>query len=172
MKRFLKNHIALVLALALPILLIIGITAAVYVPRLLTPPPSYAFVYTEGHHGPCTRALEVREEMIVALSVGQGISSDRCQDYDMPPLYIYTPETDEHQSVTLEELERERIDENRRAPDGYRLVQNRGHRGIFELFGRPDEPYWHLQKGSTRHPVALDHLSSYPSPDFLGWIIE
>lgn len=175
----LTRHAALGAALALPVLLILGIIAAVYLRQLFQAPPTYALLYRVETHRPfmpgeerCRYTYRVEGGRLQAVSERGSHKSEQCDGPgEHTSLYRYEPRTDTHSKISFSEASRMTLDPARTAPDGYTF--ERGHRaGPFELFGGRERDGWLLSKNGARYRVTFDHLPPDARAVFVGWIRE
>lgn len=177
MKQFLREHIALVTALFLPVLLIIGVLLAIYLPQLLVAAPAYDVVYRyHDSDAECGFRYDVESGRLQADKANRrrGVEPEPCSDaeYEHDTFYIYDPTTDEHTKVAFSEVVDRTLESSRRAPDGYRINTSRYHSGRFLFFDSGRDEGWEMTKDGASHVMTFDHLGSYPRPDFVGWVVE
>ncbi|MEX0672648.1 MAG: hypothetical protein WDZ82_00395 [Candidatus Paceibacterota bacterium] len=177
MKYWLKNNVALLIALTLPVILIVAIVFVVYVPRVFAPEPQYDLLYGVPYDGPrvmghCSFGYEVLDgvlEQRITNSCDEGDEPEALYD-----LFVHRVADGENESISFDEARQLTLDENVEAPDGYSLVHNSNHRGIFELFGTSGGRTWYLEHGVARRSIELDRSASpyYYNIQFYGWIIN
>lgn len=177
MKRLLREHTALLIALILPILLIIGVLVVVYLPQVLVAEPQHRVLYREGNHNvECGYQYDVENGNLQARSVNTSRSpnEEACEegDHQHDTFYIYDPASREHTRVAYSDVVDEMLESRHVAPDGYRINTSRYYSGGFLFFDGGSEEGWRMTKDGARHVVTFDHLKRYPRPEFVGWIIE
>jgi len=175
MKGVLREHLALVVALLLPVLLIIGVLVVLYLPQLLVADPMHKVLYRQrSNDAACGYQYEVENSRLQARADNRrdGTEREQCTEgaYQHDTFYIYDPATDEHTRVSYSEVVDRTIEESRRAPDGYRISPDRYYAGGFLFFDGGHEDGWRMHKDGARHTMTFDHISSYPRPEFVGWI--
>ena len=172
-----KKNIPLIIAACIPVVMIIVVALIVYIPRL-TLNPQYDFLYvvdnqhyqSNGFYYVVTDGKVIQREIVT-----QNNTPVVPTNYSRPQLYIFDTETNTSRGVSLEELENTIIDSHELSPDEFHIENNRGHNGIFELFGsRNSRDSMILQKGSGAGiPITLQTVhSNYYNVDILGWIIN
>ncbi|MEX1027565.1 MAG: hypothetical protein WD049_06095 [Candidatus Paceibacterota bacterium] len=175
MKHWLKENVALVIVLALPVLLILGILVSIYVPRLFAPEPQYDFLY--GVRSDLPHTLCTIEYAVEGGGLVETLRSDRCDEGQDPTasrtLYRYRVGDFSSERVSVEEARLLTLDPHT-APDGYRVTREYGHRGIFEVFGSRSGSEWYLVRDGVRRSIELASSDRYYSSDvvFYGWIIQ
>jgi len=177
-----KQHIPIIIGITLPIVLVIAVAIAVWIPRL-TADPQYDFVYVyDGTRGPSSECMnyfiddgelikqtfDMNDERTRAVA---GLSSNTvCYSADAQ-LYRYDVSKQVSKRISVEGAQQLDLDDGRVSSDGYRLVRDVNRGGIFEIFGRSSNlSNWYLQKNSVRISLNIEHKLPYRRMDFLGWI--
>ncbi|MEX0930142.1 MAG: hypothetical protein WDZ79_00525 [Candidatus Paceibacterota bacterium] len=178
MKPWVKDNLALVVALALPVVLIAVIVVLVYVPRLFAPVPQYDFLYGVPKNVWPDRNCSIDYEVASGTFIEQRTVSG-CEEGQTPTpvrdLYVYRVGEGERETLSYEEARNLNLDTRDMSPDGYILTRYSNNRGIFDLFGVPRDSGWHLERGGVQHSIELGDRSSryyYYDVDFYGWIIN
>ncbi|MBI4136167.1 MAG: hypothetical protein HY481_01250 [Candidatus Vogelbacteria bacterium] len=194
---FLKNNIAVILAFALPILLVIGIALSAYWPSFLS--IDYDFVYAtcdreaDSYYFPynCANYLNNRYKVengkLIAVEVPPLLppKSDRPENDEylghisMTPvtrLFRHDSQKNEGREITLAEAQTLKLNGLITSPDGV-SVENAYDRGVdfFPFFGGSSQYGYYLTKGNKRQKLNLvgDDDQYYYGRDnfkFIGWI--
>lgn len=179
-----RKNITLIIAIALPLLMVLFIIGSVYIPRMFVN-PQYSFVYsTDGYY---YNSYEIR----VQYSVTDGKLTEKALpsrlDYNGKPILENRPEVkfffydivkDSAREISFEEAQKFTLNPESRSPDGYILDTSYGNDGIFELFGsRSSNNGWYISKGmgSKKLTMMTSYGNNYYSYDqfrFLGWVIK
>lgn len=132
-----KKNIPLLVGIALPILFIVGISIAVFVPSIFIN-PQHNFIYTEENtyygYGQGYRSTYKVENDRIVLEQLPMRDKDTYKG-DAPTLYVYNIKTDTSHQISIDQADLLRIDPGPSSPDGYTVSYQYGHSGIFELFG-------------------------------------
>lgn len=189
MKTFIKNNFAVLLAFALPIILIIAIALSVYIPSLLVF-TDYNFVYatcTTGTQYPpnrCNRYLDLRFTVVdgelVVNEVDTETDLDDRYSYNNdnynPRLFLHDTEKNESREITVSEAQSLTLSPLLTSPDGV-SVSSDYERGPDLLFldGGSSFGYF-LKQGSNKKRINLIHSDSRYSYRndfrFIGWVLE
>lgn len=173
-----KQNIPLVVGITLPLVLVVLVAIAVYLPRTFAD-PQYDFVYVVND-----RTLYDREcETYVVDDAGQlTIEAEGADDIaprrratcvrGVATWYLYDVSAKEERKVTFDALEDMSLSDEPISPDGYWFVRDYSHSGIFELFGSNNRNEWFLENNSVRIPLDVS-AQQYPyDVSFIGWVIE
>lgn len=157
---FIKQNIIVLLAFALPILLILGIAASTYLPGVSLS-TQYDFVYAtcDNQNKPYPVEVECKKEL------------------ETTRLFIHYSSTNENREVKLENIQNLEISPLLTSPDGVTLDWGYGNNDVefFPFFGRSSQFSYYFIKGERRHEVNLVGINDYYSSNnfkFIGWIIN
>lgn len=172
------KQLPVIVGISLPILFIIVLAAAVFIPARSIR-PAYDFLYTVGD--PYDNVNGVYAETY-AVEGGQLVTKPALapERKDFPvhagaaPLYRYEVATDSSHTVTAAEAAAFTLDPGPSSPDGYTVAYEYGHSGIFELFGsNGNESGYFISRNGARkklHGVAADRYGRQDSLHLIGWI--
>jgi hypothetical protein len=167
-----KRNISLMIALAIPVLMIIVVTASVYVPSLFAR-PKYNFLYLTGdcYYG----------QREYSVQFGRLIRSDPHKDDN---LYGYSPQTksslftydvfkNTSREVAYSEMKNVNIAPGNKSPDGFEVVKGNGLADSSYLFSH-DSSYnnWYLRGNNLNielHPTLVGG-DAYNNFCVLGWL--
>lgn len=168
-----RNY-SLIIGLSIPILMILFVAGAIYLPRwfITVEPAEFDFLYTTGQRGAYTNYL-VREERLVRED--RAIPENVSQPQPEPQFFIHEVASNTSREITFSEAQVLYLDASAIAQDGYRI--ERGRRGGWFPF---DYSYnyrkRYLVKGhfSEELNLALDNSSTYNYANFrfLGWVTK
>lgn len=184
--KFIKNNLALVLGLALPLLLVIFMILASLLPRLWIDPPQYSLLYASNlyTYGP------------ISMYVNEGklhlrFTTANYQNTNPPRLFIFNPKTKQRQEISfkfpkvpastsdkkvfdylLPETGNLKLDPSVSAPDGYEYLggSDYGSGLAFLIFSSPRAQFSIGKRGNIISLPEGNARDSY-GPTFLGWII-
>ena len=176
-----RKNLPLIVGLAIPVLMIIFVALAVYLPTFLAH-PKYGFVFSTGdtYASNYGNHYSVVDGKIVKTTVPDPKKPELLLPYpntNAISLFVYDPKIDNVRSITFAEAEKLNVDISPKSPDGYTLERGDSNGGIFELFGsNRDYNSWYLKSGLVSKKIYLTSPSqSYyynGYGQFLGWIIN
>lgn len=173
---FSKKNLPLLVALAIPLLMVLGLAAAVYLPSL-GKSPTYNFLYVSGSGV----AYPGYKDYVYAVKDGRLVKqvlapTDSPPYYKVQPeesqLYIYDVKTNLSHEISFEEAAKLNLDPSNESPDGYQVARG-GYTGGFLFFdGRSDYEHWYLKGHNRSRQLNLKLVGSgyYDNFKFLGWI--
>ncbi len=187
---FVKKNFAILLAFALPILLIGGVALSTYLPSLFLS-TNYNFIYTScaddtNYYYNCASYLEKRYSVVgdtlVANSVDLSLDTDGDGVLDADETYtarifLHDTEKNESREITLKEAESLRLNSLLTSPDGVTVSSHYDRGGdFFFIFGGSSSSYGHyLTKGSSRSRINLinssDRYYYQNNFQFIGWVL-
>ncbi len=171
------KNLPLMVGIALPLLLIGGISLVIFGPSLSVK-PVHDFIYTSDDDY-YSYARDYQNSYRV---VGGRITLEAVQPQlgytpakTAPPLYLYDVQTDTAHQITFEDALRYTLDPGPSSPDGYSITYQYGHDGIFELFGSSNEDNGYViskGNGAKRLPgITGNGRYSYDGRfKLIGWI--
>lgn len=200
MKQFIKNNITVILAFALPILLVIGIALSTYLPGLFLS-TKYNFIYAT-----CDREVDsyyfsydcanylngrykVENGRLTTIEIpplsppksGRPTLDDYNEHISMTPvarLFLHNSKNNEGREITLAEVQKFSLNGLITSPDGV-SVENSYDRGagFFPFFDDSSQYGYYLTKGSRRQKLNLvgeDERNYYYRDNFkfIGWVIK
>ncbi len=186
MKEFLKQNITIVLAFALPFILIFGVVVSIYIPSLFVK-TDYNFIYafcTNQNYYSCDSTLPkkytvkngklvIRDESAAPIDTNKNGIPDM-KEYPAR-LFLHDTKTNTSREITKEEAESLTLRGLLTSPDGA-SVSGRYDRngGDFFLFGGSSSYNYYLMqgKGSARLNLIQNSGSYYQNNfEFIGWVI-
>ncbi|PIQ92167.1 MAG: hypothetical protein COV70_01270 [Parcubacteria group bacterium CG11_big_fil_rev_8_21_14_0_20_39_22] len=172
-----KNNIPLIIGIGLPIVFVVIIFALVFVPSSNIN-PQYNFVYIHGNSYPSgyyEYTFDVVEGKIVRKeAVSSAFKGDVAVSGE-PELYVYDFDSDSSKRISFDEVSEFTLDPGPASPDGYTVMYDYGHNGIFEIFGSDNSRRgYFVFKGNTKKKIddlTVDRYYGYDM-NVLGWIIK
>jgi len=175
---FSKKNLPLLLALAIPVLMVIGVAAAVYLPGL-GHQPSYNFIYLSGdgvaYYGYGGFDYYVKDGQVVKEErptnpMNDPYYKDRARNVQM---YVHDVKNNQSKEISFEEAQKLRLDPSVKSPDGYEVSRG-GYNGGGFLFsgGGSDYTHWYIKGYNRSKQLELKQSSGayYDNFKFLGWI--
>lgn len=170
-----RKNISLILGVAIPLLMIVAVACAIYLPGLFVK-PTYDFVYTLGSDIYYSPYYEVENGKIVKRPAQYQGNTEQVfkpplQPSD-PKLYYYDMDKDETHELTLEEAQKYELDTNIKSPEGFEITT--GSNGGFFPFSDYERNYnARFLKGkgfSKKLEISNTSPYYYYNFRFLGWV--
>jgi hypothetical protein len=172
------RYIPLIIAIALPLVFLIALTIAIYLPKAGIK-PQYDFIYTS--ESPAWNSITYRYDINNGKIAPQIEIPDDVADLGeyseptYPTLYRYNVADDTAKVITLEEAQQLRLEAGPSSPDGYTVTYNYGHNGIFELFGSSNSNSgYFITKGAAQKKlpgiVSTDYWRG--AIEVEGWVVN
>lgn len=192
MKEFLRKNFALLLAFALPMVLIAVVALSAYLPSLFLS-TKYNFIYTSCSNGTaysyygCNEYLQklyvVENNKLVKRDTGSTEDTDKDgvldkdEKYD-DRIFLHDTESNESREITLAEAQALTLNNLITSPDGVTVgsAYDRRSGGDFFPFGGGSSTYnYYLTKGDSRKKINLvnssDRYYYRENFQFLGWVL-
>lgn len=179
-----KENISLIVGLALPVILVVLIAGALWIPRA-SADPQYDFVYlVDGNHyvDECTvftiiDGTFVIKDKVVRPSPEKYTEIDRlfqqqkCFTDDVV-FYVHDVSENVSKEISLEELQKIKLDDARVSPDGFTLMGRYRDNGIFDIFGGRGGYETYLEKDGVRLVMNIVGYEGYyfEGEVFHAWI--
>ncbi len=192
MKEFIKKNFAILLAFALPLLLIIGVAVSTYLPSVFLS-TNYNFIYTSCSDGNnyyynCDNYLQKRYSVVNNKIVLNNIDPTQDSDGDSIPdikenysvrIFLHDTKLNESREITLEEANTYKLSSLLTSPDGVTVSGNYNRGGDFFFFpfvsGSSSSYGYYLTKGKSKTKLNLinerDRYYYQENFGFLGWVI-
>jgi hypothetical protein len=160
MTNFFRKNISLIIALGLPLLLIIGITLAILIPRAIIS-PKYDFVY---------KIIEYNYDEMKAATPESPSEPTRKVSY-----FYHELVANKSRSIAKEEIPNLDIIQNETSPDGFRVACGSRTEGAFLFVVTSEDCREHFLKGNGYSQKL--NLSEPTYPDYYnaiemeGWVL-
>lgn len=180
MKDSIKKNLPLIAGLAIPIIMIVAIALAVYVPRLFAPQPAFSFLYSSGDIYQTSYFFAIENEVLVKKDKPQPYG----EIYYKPAtaanlqLYLYNPAQNKSIPISLQDAQNLKLSAMKQSPDGYEVISGNQSENIFTaIFGGYNRGYntQYLKGHNTAKKINLNFSGdpyNYYNFQFLGWIIK
>jgi hypothetical protein len=173
-----KKNIPLILALAIPVVMILAVALAIYLPGI-GQSPKYNFLYMSGsniYYGYGQQEYTVSGGRLVQnppQTAPNAYPPNYVQpDIAKPHFYVYDVSKDTATEITFEQAQTYHLDSSLTSPDGYSIAQGNGGGGDF-IFGGGGGDYnsWFIKGHNRAHKLNLKLTApNYYNFQFLGWI--
>ena len=189
MKEFFKQNLTLVLAFALPTLLIVGVALSTYLPALLVK-TNYNFIYSaciderDYYYYDCDTYLQNRHTIVngklVINNVSPTLELDMAgngilnENYN-PRIFLHDTEKNESREITTEEAQTQSLNSLLTSPDGISVSSDyrQGDDFLFPFDGGAYRGYY-LMKGGKKSKLNLfnsgDTYYYQDNFQFIGWV--
>jgi hypothetical protein len=186
---FVKDNLALVVGIALPVLLVIVFGIATVIPKITVPDPQYDMIYTTDNYDYSSQIkgtvhFDVKDNKLRAT-----FRDNQNQSYrNIPRIYYFDVskgsiremtldvpgDLKDGQELEIEEAENYKLSKESLSPDGYRYDNRyRGHGDFFFMGGSGYSYGGSIRKESRAVKIpAHDGPRSYGSMRFMGWVLE
>jgi len=171
-----SKDVALILGLLIPVLMILFVAAALYLPRLVSTvePARYDFLYMVGYQYYGNEHYLVKDGHLTMQE------AEPDQRYPTPPpgyearFYHHVVRDNTSHELTFDEAATLTLDSSSVSPDGYSIVPGRKSEFFFGLFSTTDyrTRFLHKDSHTQRLDLATARSSGYFGFTFLGWIVE
>jgi len=190
MKEFIKKNLVLIIAFALPVLLIFFIAISAYLPSFFIS-TDYNFIYsacTDGsgsNYYRCDDYLKKRYSVVDGKIVMNDIGSSQDTDKDGMPdvhenfiarIFLHDTQKNESREITIKEAEKFLLSGLLTSPDGVTISNKYEYRTDFFPFFNGRSSYGHyLTKGRSRAKLNLINSGNryyYQNNfQFIGWLL-
>lgn len=170
-----SKDIALIIGLAIPVVMILFVAAAVYLPRLFSSvePPQYDFLYMVGSPYGDERYVVVDGRLEVQKVDPPGYTPPGA-DWARK-LYVHHVDSNASEPITFDEAINLTLDSSPRSPDGFEIVHGRRSEFFFPIVSSTDYRTRYLQQDgwSRKLDLEIGSDSGYAGMfSLLGWIVE
>jgi len=154
-----RKNISLILAVAIPILMIFLIIASIYWPRA-TAHPKFNFLYLMGENYINNQQYVVQNEKLIFT---QKNSENNAK------FYIYDTTQNKSTEISFQDAQKLNLNANLKSPDGFEVVSGGNDGGIFPLFFGSTDNYYsrYLKNDHTTLKLNIPHNYNFR---FLGWV--
>lgn len=174
------NYIPLIIGISLPVIFISIISAVIFVPSFsIKPQHNFVYTITDKYYSDgqeYQNTYTVKDERIVSEPITSLASQKDIPEANKisAPIYLYNMETRSSYQITLEQAQAYILDPGPSSPDGYTIMYEYGHDGIFELFGSSNENRgFFISKDNRKkklNGIAIGEYYNYSNFKFIGWI--
>jgi len=174
-----KPNITLWIALAIPVVMILLVAGAIYLPTLWSKPATN-FVFTLGgdnYYGPIYGVQGVRLAIVQNRPQPTPPIGSPSPVYAKPKLYLYNVKTDTAQELTLNDALLLLLSDSPTSPDGYEIATADGG-GDFLLFSGPrDYGAKYIKGHGISRKLNIPNTTNEPyyysdSFHFVGWSVQ
>ncbi len=171
------KNMVLWVALAIPVLMILFVAAAIYIPQRGITAPQYNFVYalrnySDGYEYTVVDGKLTRREISDPNTIKPTPAETR---FAPTRFFLYDVTHSTSQELAFEEAQKLTLDNNVTSPDGYEMKRGGEGGGVFPFFfseGNYNTQY--LVKGNRAIKLELKEIGEpyYYNQSFFGWVIK
>lgn len=183
-----KQNIPLVVGIAIPILMVMFVAGAIYIPRLFIDikPPQYDFLYVSGDNNnyydypgfysgrpyPVYAVIDDKLVMNDPPPPPKGYSGPDIEQ-PAPKLFLHDVSENKSRKVSFEEAVGFTLDSSYESPDGFEVTHGRNN-SDFLFFSSYDYDSWYIVKDfySEKLDLQTGGQSTYYNFHLLGWIVK
>lgn len=180
------STISLIVGLSIPILMVIGIAAAIIIPSRSIHPET-DFVYALGEY-PTTIQVENGQQVQHSYSIKNGHIIDSTltvslkpdvapypyQTQGTPRFYIHHTATDTNNELSLDDLKKLTLSDDAKSPDGFTFAYGTSTGGMFPFYyeGDNDRAAAYLSKETGSKKVTVVAKGNTTPFSFVAWVIK
>ncbi len=194
----LKQNLALIIGLGIPVLMVLLIASIIYVPRWFdtTPPPAHDFMYmvaddygsidlgqSKGYYPPAPAYMPdgAFPKYTYRVTDGKLVRTENALPSDfkgtaalnVPKFYLHRVSTNLSMPITFADAEKYTLDTSAKSPDGWEIVRGQCGGGFFPFYNSScDYNARYLKKGSTAIKLELNLAKDDYREPYFAWILE
>jgi hypothetical protein len=167
-----KKNLPLILALCVPLVMIVLVAGAIYLPSI-GKKPNYNFLYVSNtDYYNSDRYFVADHKLVVEEKIYRDYEMIKSPQTSKGNLYLYNIQTNTAQDVSLEEAQKYILDASKTSPDGYEVTRGSGGGGGFLFGGGYSDYNSYFIRGHNRAlKLNLKTVGTYPDMQFIGWVI-
>jgi len=172
LNKMVRKNLPLILAIALPILLIIVVALSVTLPSLFIK-PQFNFLYASSNNYASYRVFSVVDGKLTRVEIKQPIKDAYYEPQVVPQLYLHDVATNSSRQVTFAQAQEFVLDSSPKSPDGFEVVNGSRGEGVMPMMFWSGSDYGvKYIKGNNGSKKLNLQISSdnYYSFEFLGWV--
>ncbi len=169
-----KKNTSLIIAMAIPILMIVLVAVSIYLPGLFAPAPQFDFLYVSGDDYYAGHQYVVENGKLAKRDV-------KYPEHYTPGvarLFVHDVSTNNSKEIFFEEAQKFALDASVKSPDGYEVAYGSTESGFFPLFFSDGRDYntmylkGHNASKKLNLQVSSDerYYSYRERARFLGWV--
>lgn len=187
MKNTKNVNVPLIVGIGVPVLMMLFIAAAIYLPGLFKK-PQFDFIYSSASYSWAAPELDVQGQKIgfKCADAQNYYSSDdssakeialKCTEEFLPKLYRYSIKDDTVSEISYADAKKLLIDTSSDSSDGYKVEQGNYSGEMFSsMFGgdnNSDYNQWYLKGHNRMVKLNIPHdIYSSENERFVGWVKE
>jgi hypothetical protein len=171
-----NKNLPLIVGMVLPLFFIAVVSLVIFLPSISVK-PEHNFIFSdEGdyYNGGYKNFYKVKDGVLTLEPVSVGAYDKAYYVKDYPKIFVYDVKKHTSKEITLEEAKKLDLDPGPSSVDGYNIVYEGGHYGIFEIFGSNDGARgYFIAKGNAKKKLSgllRDGYGYNYNFKFIGWI--
>ena len=167
-----KENITLIIGLSIPVVMVLFIAGAIYLPSLFinVEPPKFSFIYMT-NNGRDGYTYQVKENKLSREKIKQ---KKNYYNSNQQPVrfFIHNIKTHKNKELSFEEASLVSINSNFESPDGFKIENGRRSYGFFPFYSRGNYYTRYITKEGYAEKLKLhtNRRNYYYSFRFLGWL--
>jgi hypothetical protein len=167
---FIKQNISLIIGISIPILMIVLVTASIYLPGIFVQPQTNFLYYSKSWKIANSIDYQVKNGKIVETISYSDNSKDTNAAFK-PTIFLHDVVENKSKEISYQDAHKLNLDTSNESPDGFEVVYGSSNDGF--LFFGPGRDYStrYLQNNnfSKKLNLKLDN-NSHSAFTFIGWI--
>ena len=174
-----QKNISLWIGLAIPVLMIVFVAAAIYLPRIFAESPQYDFVYMlNGYSQPYGYGYDyaVRNGTLTRTPIVLPPEALASKPEVIPEsqFFVYDAQADTTKEISFDDAVKLKLDSSYESPDGFQVQQGNYSGEFFPFFGGGYNDGIYLEGGGVSRKINVNVARDpyrYQNFQFLGWVI-
>lgn len=175
----LRENRAVLLALAIPVIMVIAVAVAIYIPRANVVPPQHNFLYVVNLSDPYGAGYyyTVQDGTLQQQKRSQPKSDSQktapIASGESTRLFLHNVTSNSSEEINFEEAQKFQLDSKLKSADGYEIQQGSGG-GVFPFFSDDSYNNRYLVQGTYSIKLNLPQADRYGYYNFqlLGWVVK
>lgn len=168
-----KENITLIIGLSIPVVMVLFIAGAIYLPYLFidVDPPKYSFMYmtNSGRDG---YNYQVKENKITRTEIKRKTNYNSSNRYPVR-FFIHNIKTHKNKELSFEQAQAVGLNPHVESPDGFLIERGRRSYGFFPFYSRSNYYTRYITKEGYAEKLKLHrNTRNYYNFRFLGWLAE
>ena len=169
-----KKNISLWIGFAIPVLMILFVVAAIYLPRVFAEPLNYDFVYMIGDNYYGGDYYQVQNGTLIKVEQAMPVGSVPTPKLQSQ-FFIYDAQTNTTKEISFDDAVKLKFDSSYESPDGFQVQQGNYSGDFFPFFGGGYNNGIYLEGGGVSRKINVNVARDpYRNQNFqfLGWVMS
>ena len=168
-----KENITLIIGLAIPVVMVLFIAGAIYLPSLFinVDPPKYSFMYMTNSNRDGYN-YQVKENRISRTEKKKKNNYYNSNQYPVR-FFVHNIKSHKNKELSFEEAKAIELNPHVESPDGFQIEQGRRSYGFFPFYSRSNYYTRYITKEGYAEKLKLhSNKRNYYNFRFLGWLTK
>jgi hypothetical protein len=169
-----KENITLIVGLSIPVVMVLFIAGAIYLPSLFVDvdPPKFSFMYMTNNSSD-GYSYSVKKNNLSREKIERKNKSYSSHQRQVR-FFIHNIKTHKNKELSFEEASAVSLNSNIESPDGFKIENGRSSYGFFPFYSRGNYYTRYITKDNYAEKVKLHTNSTnyYYNFRFLGWLTK